>query len=171
MKKNISNHSVKEIAIKILRCCIFGASMGLALQTLFWLSASWLRADGQLYFVSGHLVMMYGTELGAVTAQCICSAILGMLWASATLIFRETDWSIMKQTFIHFSVCVIPSLLFACGMHWMPRSFDGLKQYLRLFLVLYGVNWICQFLTIRKRVKVFNERLIQLKNEAGADAD
>lgn len=165
MKKSISTqttHDRKDLAKKILSCCLLGAPAGLTLQMLFWLWASWLRGDGQLHFVSGHLILMYGTELNAVTAQCVCSMLLGMLWASASLIFRDTDWSLLKQTVIHFLVCTVPSLGLAYGMHWMPRSLDGLLQYLRLFGSLYVVNWIAQYLSICKRIKQFNAQLGQL---------
>lgn len=155
-------HDRRSLIKKFLNLCAFGAPAGLALQMLFWLWASWIRGDGQLNFVSGHLILKYGTELNAVTAQCICAMLLGMLWASASVIFQDTDWNLMKQTLTHFLVCTVPSLGLAWAMNFMPRSLDGLAQYLGIFGFLYVLNWICQYLSIRNRLKQLNAQLNSL---------
>ena len=148
---------------KIMLCCLFGAPAGVTMYVLFTLWGSWLRGDGNCYFTSGHLVQIYGNEWNAVAAACIGAMMIGMIWAVASLIYRETDWSLLGQTVVHCGVCVIPSLLIAYAMHWMPRSWDGLGQYLTVFGVLYGVNWTAQYFGMKKRVRRMNEKLNQLE--------
>lgn len=142
----------------ILKRCLLGAPAGLSVYVLFTLFASWLRGDGTYYFTGGYLVWLYGTELNAVTVACICAMLIGMIWAAASLIF-QTDWSLMKQTAVHYLACTVPSLLINCAFGTMPRSMDGLMQYLWLFGCIYVLIWIGQYICIRKRVRQMNAML------------
>ena len=137
----------------------FGAILGLALWVAFTVLAAWLRGQWSFPAVSGHLVLLYGSELGAVTAQCTGAVLCGILWCNASLIFRETDWNLLKQTAVHILVCMIPALAVVWAMGFMPSSLDGLMQYLRLFGVIYGVNWLVSYLKLREGVKQINARL------------
>ena len=148
---------------KIVRHCLFGAHAGISVYVVFTLLASWLRGDGKYYYTSGHLAQIYGTEVNAVAAACTGAMLIGMIWASATLIYQETDWSLLRQTVIHCAVCVIPSLLIAYMMYWVPRSWDGLRQYLTVFGVLYVLNWTVQYFGMKKRVQRINEELRKLE--------
>ena len=144
---------------KILSYCLFGAPTGLALWVMFTILASYLRGDGEYHMSAYYLIRVYGTELNAVTAQCICAMVIGMIWSAASLIYQDTEWSLLKQTGVHFVVCTVPALAAAYLMCWMPRSLDGLAQYLLLFGGLYGLNWLCQYLGMKKRVAQMNARL------------
>lgn len=150
---------------KIIGHCLFGAPAGLSLYVMFTLWASWLRGGGKYYFTSGHLVLVYGNEVNAVTAACASAMFIGMIWSAASLIYQETDWSLMKQTVVHCLVCVAPSLLIAYLMFWMPRNLDGLMQYLTVFGGMYVMNWIGQYLGMKRRVKQLNEKLSALTGE------
>lgn len=150
---------------KILSCCLFGAPAGLSVQILFTLWGSYLRGDGKYHFTSGHLVFVYGSELNAVTATCVGAMLIGMIWAAATLIWRETDWNLLQQTLVHIFACLIPSLGIAYVMRFMPWSLDGLCQYLVIFGVLYVLNWGVQYQMMRKRVRELNTGLKELPGE------
>lgn len=142
---------------KAMKYALAGAPCGLALYVLFLLWSSWLRGDGEFH-VGYYLVRIYGTEMNAMLAASICAMALGMLWAGASLIFW-TDWSLLKQTVIHYLVCTVPSLVIAWGAYFIPRGTDGPMQYLCLFGVLYAVNWAGQYLSLRKRVRQMNRML------------
>ena len=148
---------------KVLLYCLFGAPAGTSMYVAFTLWGSWLRGDGKYYFTSGHLVQIYGNELNAVAVACVSAMVLGMIWASASLIYQETDWSLLKQTAVHCGICVVPSLLIAYAMHWMPRSWDGLMQYGMIFGVLYAANWTARYAAMKKRVRKMNAELRKLE--------
>ncbi len=150
---------------KIMQYCLFGAPAGVAVYVLFTLWGSWLRGDGRYHFTSGHIVQIYGNELNAVAAACLSAMVLGMIWASASLIYQETDWSLLRQTVVHCGICVLPSLLVAYVMYWMPRSGDGLKQYLTVFGVMYALNWTAQYFGMKKRVRKMNEQVKKLTEQ------
>ena len=139
------------MAKKILQRCMTGAPWGLALQILMIILHSYRRGNGEVYQVSAWLLDIYGTELNAFAAECTGAMLVGMLWAAASLIFRETDWSLLKQTAVHFAVCMVPSLGIGFGLHW-----------LLLFGLIYVVNWAVQFLWMRRRVKQMNAQLKEI---------
>lgn len=148
---------------KILQYCLFGAPAGVTVNVLFTLWGSWLRGDGGYHFTTGHMVQVYGSELNAVAATCVGAMVIGMIWAAASLIYLDTDWSLLKQTVVHCAVCVVPSLLIAYAMHWMPRNWDGLIQYAVVFGVMYALNWTVQYAGMKKRVRRMNEKLRKLE--------
>ena len=150
------------MAKKIKNYCLFGAPAGIAAYVLFTLWGSFMRGDGRYYFTSGHLIRMYGNEVNAVAAACISAALVGMIWSASSLIYRETDWNLLKQTVIHCFICVVPSLVISYLMYWMPRNMIGLIQYTALFAVLYVLNWTAQYLGMKKRVKQINQRIHDL---------
>lgn len=148
---------------KLIRHTAFGAILGMAMWTGFTIFAAYLRGEARLPAVSGHLVLVYGSELNAVAAQCVGATLCGILWSNAALIFRETDWNLLAQTGAHMAVCMIPALLIAKIMQFMPSGIDGLLQYIRLFGAVYGINWAAQYLRLRRGVKQINSQLNILK--------
>lgn len=150
---------------KILSRTIFGAIAGLAMWTVFTVFAAYLRGDWEFPRIAYYQLRIYGNELNAAAAQCVCAMLIGMLWTTASLIYRETDWSLLKQTVVHCLVCTLPALGIAWLMHMIPRGTDGPMQYLRLFGVIYALVWIIQYGSMRKHVKQFNARLLELKEE------
>lgn len=146
---------------KILNRCFFGGPAGLTVWFLFHLWAACLRG-GQLVWVSGQMLRLYGTELNAVAAQGFSAMLIGMIWASAALIWQETDWSLLKQTAVNCLLSTLPSLAIAWGMEWMPHSLDGILQYVRLFGMLYLLIWGIQYLGMKRRVRQFNTRIKEL---------
>lgn len=153
MKKKIRNHT------------IFGAAAGLAMWVLFTLLASYLRGDQEFPRVAYYQIRVYGNELNAVTAQCVCAMLCGILWSNASLIYRETDWSLLKQTAVHCLACMLPVMGLAWGMQMMPRGTDGPAQYLRLFGVLYVTIWVFRYCATRKHVMQINTKLLKMKEE------
>lgn len=141
---------------KMINRTIFGALLGLSLWAAFTILTSWLRGQWQFPAVSGHLVMVYGSELAAVTAQCAGAMLCGILWCNAALIFQEKDWSIPMQTGVHILVCMVPAVAIAWFLNFMPHNRNGLMQYLRLFGVIYLINWAAQYLHLRKEIKKIN---------------
>ena len=150
---------------KIIRHTVFGMILGMALWAGFTVFAAHLRGTAQFPAVSGHLVRLYGSELNAVTAQCVGAMLCGVLWSNAALIFRETDWNLLAQTGAHMAVCMVPALVIARVMGFMPYGPDGLMQYLRLFGAVYVLNWLIQYLRLRKGVQQINAQLDSLRSE------
>ena len=150
------------MAKKIFNRCLFGAPAGVTMWFLFLLWAAFLR-EGDVILVSGHSVFVYGSERNAVAAAVASAMLIGMIWSCASLIYQETDWSLLKQTAVNFLVCTIPSLAIAYGMQWMPHSLDGLGQYVRMFAGIYVVIWAVQYFSTRKRLKQINAKLKELK--------
>ena len=151
------------MAKKIFDRCLFGAPAGVTVWVAFILWGAWLRGGGNVIWVSGHGVQVYGSELAAICAQVGSAMLIGMIWAAASLIWQETEWSLLKQTAVNCLACTIPSMAIAWVMQWMPHSLDGIFQYVLLFGVIYVLIWMVQYLGMRKRVRQFNEKIKALE--------
>lgn len=145
---------------KLLQRCLLGAPLGVAMWFLIILAGAFLR-NGEIVLVSGHGVFTYGSERNAVAAAVAGAMLIGMIWAGASLIYQETEWSLLKQTLVNCLVCVAPSMAIAWLMQWMPRTLDGIGQYLRLFGLIYALIWCVQYFGTRHRLKQINARLAE----------
>ncbi len=150
---------------KVFGYTLFGSSMGLTLSVMMTLIASLLRGDGQWHFTSANLIIRFGSEVNAVAAECAGAMLLGAIWANATMIFSDTDWSLLKQSAIHCLVCTVPSMAIAVWLKWFPLNWDGVMQCVRLFGVIYMLNWVLQYMSFRKRIKQLNAKLKELPQE------
>ncbi len=150
---------------KIACYTLFGAPMGLTISVLMTFLGSLLRGDGRWHFTSAQLIVRFGSELNAVAAQCLGAMVLGAIWANATMIYYDTDWSLLKQTLVHCLACIVPSLAIAFWLDWLPRNWDGLGQWLIMFGSIYMLNWILQYRSVKKKIDRMNERLKELPKE------
>lgn len=148
---------------KIVNHCLLGALLGGTVSVFLHLFFGFLRGDGEIR-IGYDLIRVYGSELNAMAAQYLSSMLVGMIWAPASLIFFDTTWSLLKKTAVHASVCMVPSLLIAYVMHWMPRSMGGLMQYVWLFGIIYAINWVAQYFCLRRQIKQFNAHLNQMRD-------
>lgn len=148
---------------KLLRRCLFGTSMGLTVFVLISLAFAHLRGDGELR-IGYYLIRVYGNEVNAWTALVLSNMVMGMLWSAASIIF-ETDWGLLLQTLVHGICCVIPSMGIAWAMYWIPRSADGIIQYAAVFVVVYVIVWVVQYLSMKRRLGQINHRLKTLDKD------
>lgn len=151
------------MAKNIFRRCLLGAPTGLMIFTFIALFFAHLSGDGELR-VGYYLVRVYGSEVNALTALVLSSMAIGILWSAASVIF-DTDWNLLAQTALHGICCVIPSVAIAWGVYWIPHTLDGLVQYVTIFAVIYVLIWIFQYLSIRRRLRQFNDKLPSIGDE------
>ena len=149
------------MAKNIFRRCLLGAPTGLMIFTFIALFFAHLSGDGELR-VGYYLVRVYGSEVNALTALVLSSMAIGMVWSAASVIF-DTDWNLLAQTVLHGICCVIPSVAIAWGVYWIPHTLDGLVQYVTIFVVIYVLIWIIQYLSIRRRLRQFNTKIGELE--------
>jgi len=147
----------------VFQRALIGAPTGLLIFVCISLIFAHLRGDGELQ-MGYYLISVYGSEINAATALVFSAMLIGMIWSAASLIF-ETDWNFLVQTVVHAGCCVIPSMIIAWAMYWIPRSWDGIFQYAAIFCVMYAVNWLYQFLTMKVKLQRINDELIQRNSD------
>ena len=142
---------------KLLKRCLIGAPLGLAISTMITIAISLIIGDGRFYAVVPDLITDCGSEINAVLLQAVCSLLYGAAWAGASLIWEQ--WSLLRQSVTHLVICSLATFPIAYMMHWIKHSVFGGVLYFGIFFVIYLVIWLSQYWTIKKRVMQMNEKV------------
>jgi hypothetical protein len=102
---------------------------------------------------------MTGNEITAVILQYVLSAILGFASAFGSAVFEIEEWSITKQTIIHFLILTTSMFPVAYFTYWMRHTLSGILSYLFIFVVLYILLWFLQMHFWKKRIEGINRKL------------
>jgi len=144
---------------ELLRRCLIGAPIGLAISTVITIVISLAVGDGAYYAVVPELIADCGSEINAVVLQAVLSLLYGAAWAGASVIWEKERWSILKQTVVHLIVCSAATFPVAYFARWMPHNGGGILLYFGMFFLIYLIVWLSQYSAMKKRVKEINERL------------
>ena len=145
----------KAIAKRAVLGFIYGVFIG---QTILIIESLFMR-DGNFYAVSASLLELAGTKIAAVIIQYFLTGIIGLTFASTTVIFEMDEWSLLRQTITHFIITSIVMYVagFLCG--WFPHTVGSTLVWFGVFVVVYLIFWICFSLYYKNKVKKMNEAL------------
>lgn len=144
---------------KILFRALMGIPIGLAVCTVLSINASALIDDGTFYAVAPSLIEAYGSELNAMYVQTILVSLYGAMWGAISVIGECERLNLLKQTALHFIICTSATFPVAYFLHWMEHSFMGIVRYFLIFVFIYFVIWLSQYIAMRRNIKRLNESL------------
>ncbi len=150
---------------KLLARAALGAPLGIAISYLITIAISAVMGWGVYSPCVPSLVDSVGTEVGAVAVQAGLSALLGAAFGAASLIWKMERWSIAKQTGLYFLVSSLAMMPVAYCAHWMERTLGGILSYFGIFLAIFVLVWIIQYLFWRNRVRLLNKRVEENKED------
>jgi hypothetical protein len=145
--------------MKILKRCLLGVPVGLAISTTITIVISLALGDGAYYAVVPELTAVCGSEINAVVVQALLSMLYGAAWAGASVIWEIERWSLLRQTVSHLIVCSLATFPIAYFAWWMPHNGAGIALYFGIFFAVYLIIWLAQYAAMRKRLKQINERI------------
>ena len=149
----------KEIKQAIIKRAILGFIYGVFIGQTILIIESLFMHDGNFYAVSASLLELAGTKIAAVIIQYFLTGIIGLTFASTTVIFEMDEWSLLRQTITHFIITSIVMYVagFLCG--WFPHTVGSTLVWFGVFVVVYLIFWICFSLYYKNKVKKMNEAL------------
>lgn len=109
------------------------------------------------------LITAMGNEINAVIIQTVLCGLLGSGFSVSSVIWEIEDWSIVKQTGIYFLIISVIMLPIAYFMYWMEHSVTGFLSYFGIFILIFAVIWIVQFIIGKKNIKRMNEKLSETR--------
>ena len=136
-----------------------GAPIGLAFAQMMCIVISLLINDGNYYTVVPELITICKSETNAVIVQTICALIYGAVWAGISVIWEMDEWSILKQSVIHFLISSIVTFPIAYITRWMEHSISGVLFYYGIFATIYVGIWLSQYLAMRKKIEQLNAKI------------
>lgn len=144
----------------ILRSAL-GFPLGISIEYLITIAYSLIWGQGYYSPCVPELANAMGNEIRAVLLQTFLSGVLGSGFGAASLIWEIDAWSIFKQTGIYFltvSLFMLPIAWLTC---WMEHSITGFLSYFGIFVFIFALVWIIQYLSIRQKIRKLNESLHQ----------
>ncbi len=105
----------------------------------------------------------FGTESAAVAVQFGLLCVMGFVFGFASCAWEVENWSLLKQTVIHFC-SITPTAMLAAGIcRWAEYTPGGLWGYFAIFVAIYVLIFIIEMLAAREKVKRANQKLSEKK--------
>ena len=147
---------------EVLKRSALGALIGIALSQIIALVISLCIGDGSFCAVVPQLAERVNSEIMAVVIQTVCSILYGAMFGGMSIIWELDNWSILKQTIVHFSVVSVVTLPIAYITEWMEHSVKGAVIYFAIFAISYAFIWFGQYMAMRKHLADVKEKMKEL---------
>ena len=144
---------------KIMKRIWIGLPVGIAMGYIITLIISACIGDGTFYSVAPELTEKMGNELNAVILQTVLCGVLGVGFAAASMIWELDSWSLAKQSGVYFLVIGVLLLPTAHVTNWMQHSIVGFLSSIGIFVGIFAVVWLSQYLCWKQRIKKMNDRV------------
>lgn len=148
--------TIKKAILRGLLGFPLGVFMGYTITIL--ISLFFLKS-GIFSPVVPQLATATGNEITAVIRQYILCGILGFAFAFGSAVFEVEEWSITKQTIIHFLTSSLAMFPVAYLCYWMQHTLWGILSYILIFVVLYIIIWVIQINFWKKKIQGINAKM------------
>ena len=144
---------------EIIKRASLGFMIGIFIGETILIFESLLAGNGNFYPISAYLSTHTNTELNAVIIQYFLFGIIGITFASSTVIFELDNWSLLAQTVLHFVITSVVMYVsgFLCG--WFPHTIRSTIIWFIIFIIIYVIMWISFTIYYRKKTEAINESL------------
>ncbi|GMR63633.1 MULTISPECIES: DUF3021 domain-containing protein [Bacillus] len=112
-----------------------------------------------LFLWIGYVNGMETVETKTLIAYLVTANIIGLIFSFASFIFEKEEWSILKQTSIHFIVLLGTFLPTAILIGWVPNRFSPILVCIGIFIVIYFMIWFIMTLYWKRKIKKINHQL------------
>lgn len=148
---------------KIISRSILGFPIGITIGYVITILISLGWAKGYYSSCAPELISIMGNEINAVILQAFLCGLLGSGFAASSVIWEIEDWSIVKQTGIYFLIISVIMLPIAYFSYWMEHSIIGFLNYFGIFVLIFAIIWMIQFVIGKHNVRKMNESLHKTK--------
>lgn len=141
---------------KLIGRGLIGFPVGIAIGYVITVIISICIGDGFFHPVNPELVNKMGSELNAILIQTGLSGIMGTGFAMASVIWEIDSWSLAKQSGIYFMIISVIMLPIAYFTNWMKHTALGVLSYVAIFVAIFVVVWLSQYLLWKRKIKQMN---------------
>lgn len=149
---------------KIIKAGILGMPLGITIGLIIALIFSYLNHTDYLMASSPQFFTNFSSNLDGTTFSILLWALMGFVFSSSSLVFNIENWSITKQTVIHFITTFILFTILACLAGWFPLQATFFIYYFIEFLIIYLIVWTTTMAIEKKKINELN-RLLNKRNK------
>lgn len=144
---------------KIFLRSMLGFPLGLAIGYFITIIISLIWGNGYYSPCVPELIVVMGSEIKAVLLQAFLCGILGAGFAASSIIWEMDNWGLVKQTGIYLLLTSVIMMPIAYVTYWMEHSLKGALSYFGIFIFIFVVMWIVQYVIAKRNVEKMNETL------------
>ncbi|EJS74892.1 DUF3021 domain-containing protein [Bacillus cereus] len=112
-----------------------------------------------LFLWIGYVNGMETVETKTLITYLVTANVIGLIFSFASFIFEKEEWSILKQTMIHFIVLLGTFLPTAIWIGWVPNRFGPIFVCIGSFTVIYFIIWFVMTLYWKRKIEKLNHQL------------
>lgn len=125
------------------------AAFGLGMAMIYSLLFLWI----------GYVKGVETVEMKTLITYLVTANIVGLIFSFASLIFEKEEWSILKQTSIHFIILLGTFLPTAIWIGWVPNRFGSILVCIVSFIMIYFIIWFVMTLYWKRKIEKLNHQL------------
>lgn len=149
---------------KIIMRAISGFPIGITIGYLITIFISLRFGEGYYSPCVPELISVMKNEINAVIVQTLLCGILGAGFGAGSMIWEIDNWSIVKQTGVYFGIVSVIMMPVAYLLYWMEHSVVGFLSYFGIFVIIFIVVWVIQFIRGKYIVNKMNRNLPKIMN-------
>ncbi|CAM4150663.1 DUF3021 domain-containing protein [Bacillus luti] len=112
-----------------------------------------------LFLWIGYVKGIETIEMKTLITYLVTANIVGLIFSFASFIFEKEEWSILKQTSIHFIILLGTFLPTAIWIGWVPNRFGPILVCIGSFIVMYFIIWFVMTLYWKRKIETLNHQL------------
>ena len=144
---------------QIIQRGLLGFPLGIAIGYVITIVISAIWGKGNYAPVTPELLETMGSVIDAVIFQAVLCGAMGSGFAMASVIWDIEQWSIAKQSGIYFAITSAIMLPVAYLANWMQHSLAGFLFYFGIFIAIFLLVWVLQYLSWKAKVQKLNARV------------
>ncbi len=141
---------------EVIKRGLLGIPLGIAISHIISIIVSVSFGQGHYAATAPRLIASMNGELPAVIIQAVFAGVLGAAMAASSVIWEIDEWSLAKRTLIYFVIIATVNLPIAYFMGWMEQSLKGIAVYFSIFVIIFLVIWVVQYLSWKAKIKRMN---------------
>lgn len=149
---------------KIIMRALSGFPIGITIGYLITIFISLRFGEGYYSPCVPELISVMKNEINAVIVQTLLCGILGAGFGAGSMIWEIDNWSIVKQTGVYFGIVSVIMMPVAYLLYWMEHSVVGFLSYFGIFVIIFIVVWVIQFIRGKYIVNKMNRNLPKIMN-------
>ncbi|ENQ3078359.1 DUF3021 domain-containing protein [Bacillus cereus] len=112
-----------------------------------------------LFLGIGYANGMETIETKTLLIYLVVANIIGIIFSVASFVFEREEWSLLKQTIIHFIILLGTFLPAAIWMGWIPNHVSSILICVGIFIIVYFIIWFVMTIYWKKKIESLNHQL------------
>ncbi|PFF27566.1 hypothetical protein CN327_29190 [Bacillus cereus] len=155
---------MKNLINRVFGGFVIGVIIGQVVQILISLKLG----HGEYISVVDHFRSFFVSEMTAVIVQIMLTGIIGVTFATSSLVFEIAKWSLLKQYIVHFCITALVWVPIVTLL-WMPKTFISTMIFFISFLGTYVITWVIQYIISKNDIKRINAAIQSKQLEGRGD--